>query len=122
MYIWRKFLKRNIYQIHSYTANKENEIVFLIMKVNFKEKLAAFYQVTISILDFTYSGNRFIGETCIKNLNILYKEKNMPVYVYKAVTDKGLIVKNKVEEVSKQTLIKRLKSNGVTPIEIIQVA
>lgn len=45
----------------------------------------------------------------------------MPVYVYRAVTDKGLIVKNKVEETSRQTLIKRLKSNGITPIEIIQV-
>ena len=46
----------------------------------------------------------------------------MPVYVYRAVTDRGLIVKNKVEEANKQTLIKRLKSNGITPIEVIQVA
>ena len=46
----------------------------------------------------------------------------MPVYVYRAVTDKGLIVKNKVEEASKQSLIKRLKNNGITPIEIMQVA
>ena len=46
----------------------------------------------------------------------------MPVYVYKAVTDKGLIIKNKVEEASKQTLIKRLKANGITPIDVIQVA
>ena len=46
----------------------------------------------------------------------------MPVYVYKAVTDRGLIIRNKVEEGSKQALIKRLKSNGITPIEIIQVA
>ena len=46
----------------------------------------------------------------------------MPVYVYRAVTDKGLIVKNKVEEASKQALVKRLKSNGITPIEIMQVA
>ena len=46
----------------------------------------------------------------------------MPVYVYRAITDKGLIVKNKVEEPSKQTLIKKLKDNGITPIEIIQVA
>lgn len=46
----------------------------------------------------------------------------MPVYVYRAVTDKGLIVKNKVEEASKQSLVKRLKSNGITPIEIVQVA
>ena len=46
----------------------------------------------------------------------------MPVYVYKAVTDKGLIVKNKVEEPSKQDLRKKLKNNDITPIEIIQVA
>ena len=46
----------------------------------------------------------------------------MPVYVYRAITDKGLIVKNKVEEPSKQTIIKKLKDNGITPIEIIQVA
>ena len=46
----------------------------------------------------------------------------MPVYVYKAVTDKGLIIRNKVEEGSKQELIKKLKNNGITPIEIIQVA
>ena len=46
----------------------------------------------------------------------------MPVYVYRAVTDKGLVVKNKIEEASKQALIKRLKNNGITPIEIIQVA
>ena len=46
----------------------------------------------------------------------------MPVYVYRAVTDKGLIVKNKVEEANKQTLVKKLKSNGITPIEVIQVA
>ena len=46
----------------------------------------------------------------------------MPVYVYRAVTEKGLIVKNKVEEASKQTLAKRLRENGMTPIEIMQVA
>ena len=46
----------------------------------------------------------------------------MPVYVYRAVTDKGLVIKNKVEEASKQALVKRLKDNKITPIEIIQVA
>lgn len=45
----------------------------------------------------------------------------MPEYVYRAVTDKGLIVKNKVEDVSKQTLIKKLKSNDLTPIQVVQV-
>ena len=46
----------------------------------------------------------------------------MPVYVYRAVTDKGLVIKNKVEEASKQALVKRLKDNKITQIEIIQVA
>lgn len=45
----------------------------------------------------------------------------MPEYVYRAVTDKGLVVKNKVEDVNKQSLIKRLKSNGLTPIQVVQV-
>lgn len=45
----------------------------------------------------------------------------MPEYVYRAVTNKGLIVKNKVEESSKQSLIRRLKGNGLTPIQIVQV-
>ena len=40
----------------------------------------------------------------------------MPEYVYRAVTNKGLIVRNKVEDVNKQTLIRRLKANGLTPI------
>lgn len=46
----------------------------------------------------------------------------MPVYIYRAVTDKGLAVKNKVEEPSKQALLKKLRNNGLTPIEVIQVA
>lgn len=43
----------------------------------------------------------------------------MPVYVYKAVTSNGLVVKNRVEEPSKQILIKKLKRNNLTPIDII---
>ena len=46
----------------------------------------------------------------------------MPEYVYRAVTTRGQIVKNKVEEASKQVLIKKLKSNGMTPINIVRVA
>lgn len=46
----------------------------------------------------------------------------MPQYVYKAVTNKGLIVKNKVEEANKQLLIKRLKNNGLMPIRVVQVS
>lgn len=45
----------------------------------------------------------------------------MPEYVYKAVTDKGLIVKNKVEDSSKQSLIRRLKHNNLMPIQVVQV-
>ena len=46
----------------------------------------------------------------------------MPTYMYKAITDKGVIVKNKVESSSKQNLIKTLKSNNLTPISIEQVS
>lgn len=45
----------------------------------------------------------------------------MPEYVYKAVTDKGLVVKNRVEDSSKQSLIRRLKMNGLMPIQVVQV-
>lgn len=45
----------------------------------------------------------------------------MPEYVYRAVTDKGLVVKNKVEDSSKQSLIRRLKQNGLMPIQVVQV-
>ena len=46
----------------------------------------------------------------------------MPVYIYRAVTKTGLIVKNKVESASKQTLLKRLKANNLLPIDVMQVA
>lgn len=46
----------------------------------------------------------------------------MPVYIYKAVTKTGLVVKNKVESSSKQTLLKMLKANNLLPIDIMQVA
>lgn len=45
----------------------------------------------------------------------------MPEYIYRAVTKNGQIVKNRVEDSSKQVLIKRLKNNGLTPINISQV-
>ena len=45
----------------------------------------------------------------------------MPVYVYRAVTENGLIVRNRVEEVNKSTLMKKLKTNDLTPISIVQV-
>ena len=45
----------------------------------------------------------------------------MPTYVYKAITDKGLIVKNKVETPSRQGLVKMLKNNNLLPISIEQI-
>jgi len=45
----------------------------------------------------------------------------MQEYVYRAVTDKGLVVKNKVEDSSRQSLVRRLKHNGLTPIQVVQV-
>lgn len=46
----------------------------------------------------------------------------MPEYVYKAVTKQGQIVKNRVEESSKNNLVKKLKHNDLLPIEVVQVS
>lgn len=46
----------------------------------------------------------------------------MPTYVYKAVTRKGVIVRNKVESISKQNLVRSLKNSNLTPIDIQQVS
>ena len=45
----------------------------------------------------------------------------MAIYVYRAITDKGIIVRNRVEELNRNTLIKKLKRNNLTPIKITQV-
>ncbi len=45
----------------------------------------------------------------------------MPEYMYKAVTKQGQIVRNRVEQSSKSNLIKKLKSNDLLPIEVIQI-
>ena len=45
----------------------------------------------------------------------------MPTYVYRAVTSNGDIVRNRVEEVNRKILIKKLKDNNLTPININQV-
>ena len=45
----------------------------------------------------------------------------MPTYVYRAMTKSGLVVKNKIESLNRQTLQKNLKENGLTPIDIQQV-
>ena len=46
----------------------------------------------------------------------------MPIYYYKAVTEHGTIVANKVEQPSKMVLLKKLKSNNLIPISIVQTA
>ena len=44
----------------------------------------------------------------------------MPIYYYKAIAKNGAIVKNKVEDVSRLSLMKKLKKNGLTPISVMQ--
>ena len=46
----------------------------------------------------------------------------MPEYKYKAITDKGQVITNRVDEVNKQSLIKKLKTNNLLPIEVTQVS
>lgn len=46
----------------------------------------------------------------------------MPVYQYRAVDENGILIKNKVQEKSKQNLIKRLKANGLIPIDVTQTS
>lgn len=45
----------------------------------------------------------------------------MPVFVYRAVTDEGKIIRNRVEDVSRKNLIKKLRRNNIYPISINQV-
>lgn len=46
----------------------------------------------------------------------------MPEYIYRAVDKNGVIVKNKVQEKSKHSLVKRIKANNMTPIDVIQTS
>ena len=46
----------------------------------------------------------------------------MPEYIYRAVDEKGVLVKNRVQDKSKQNLIKKLKVNGLMPIDVTQVS
>lgn len=46
----------------------------------------------------------------------------MPVYNYRAITKTGVVVKNRVESASRQTLIKALKNGNLLPISIEQVS
>lgn len=45
----------------------------------------------------------------------------MPLYIYKAVTEKGQVVRNRVEELNRFVLLKKLKSNGLMPIKVTQI-
>lgn len=44
----------------------------------------------------------------------------MPIYYYKAVTRNGLIVRNKVEDINRINLMRKLKKNDLTPLTVIQ--
>ena len=44
----------------------------------------------------------------------------MATYTYKAMTKRGLVVKNRVEATTREELIKTLKSNGLIPIDIVK--
>ena len=45
----------------------------------------------------------------------------MPTFVYRAVTKNGIIVRNRVEALNKQNLLKALKNNSLTPISVEQI-
>ena len=45
----------------------------------------------------------------------------MPTYIYRDMTDSGLVVRNRIEASSKQNLLKTLKSNGLLPIDVEQI-
>lgn len=46
----------------------------------------------------------------------------MPIYVYRAFDENGIFVREKVQEKSKQNLVKKLKANGLTPIDVRQTS
>ena len=46
----------------------------------------------------------------------------MPEYIYRAVDENGTLVRNRVQDKSKQNLIKKLKVNGLMPIDVTQVS
>lgn len=45
----------------------------------------------------------------------------MPLYIYKAANSKGEIVRNRVEELNKFILLKKIKENGLMPIKVTQI-
>ena len=44
----------------------------------------------------------------------------MPTFIYKAITPQGNVVKNKMDDASKLSCIRKLKRNGLTPISVTQ--
>lgn len=46
----------------------------------------------------------------------------MPTYMYKAVTDKGQVIRNKIESANKQNVIRILKENDLVPITVEQLS
>ncbi len=45
----------------------------------------------------------------------------MPIYIYKAATKSGQVVRNRVEEVNRFMLLRRLKNNDLLPISVTQI-
>lgn len=45
----------------------------------------------------------------------------MPLYIYKAVAENGQVVRNRVEEINKFVLLKKLKNNKLMPIKVTQI-
>lgn len=45
----------------------------------------------------------------------------MPTFVYRAVTENGTIVRNRVDDINKKMLLKKLKDNKLMPISVVQV-
>ena len=44
----------------------------------------------------------------------------MPEFTYKAVDRNGIVIKERIQEKSKHSLVKRLKDADLTPIDIVQ--
>ena len=45
----------------------------------------------------------------------------MPLYMYRALTKDGHIVRNRIEDVSKAAIIRKIKRNELTPISVVQL-
>lgn len=45
----------------------------------------------------------------------------MPLYIYKAATNDGQVVRNRVEELNRFVLLKKIKSAGLMPIKVTQI-